>query len=42
MQGSNSTIQVAVKDNGAGISQEDQTKLFKQFGFLDATKEINT
>ena len=33
---------MAVKDTGIGIKLEDQPKLFKQFGFLDATREINT
>ena len=37
-----SEIRVSVKDNGCGIKPEDQLKLFKQFGFLDATREINT
>ena len=31
-----------VEDTGVGISQEDQRKLFKLYGFLDTTKEINT
>lgn len=35
-------IEVAVKDNGIGIKDEDQHKLFKLFGFLDRTKELNT
>ena len=29
-------------DNGIGIRQEDMGKLFKLFGFLDTTKELNT
>ena len=35
-------IEVQVKDTGVGISEEDQKKLFKLFGFLEATREINT
>lgn len=35
-------IEVSVKDTGVGIKEEDQAKLFKLFGFLDRTKEINT
>jgi len=35
-------IRIAVKDTGIGIKLGDQSKLFKQFGFLDATREINT
>ena len=31
----------SVKDTGAGISQENQTKLFKLFGFLEETKQQN-
>jgi signal transduction histidine kinase len=31
-----------VVDNGIGIRQEDMGKLFKLFGFLDTTKELNT
>ena len=35
-------IQIYVNDNGLGINHEDQKKLFKIFGFLDSSKEINT
>ena len=35
-------IEMQVVDTGVGISEEDQKKLFKLFGFLDANKEINT
>ena len=28
-------------DTGMGIKEEDRPKLFKLFGFLDKTKEIN-
>jgi K+-sensing histidine kinase KdpD len=30
-----------VKDSGVGISKANQEKLFKLFGFLDETQEIN-
>ena len=36
------TIKVTVRDNGIGIKAKDLPKLFKLFGFLDSTKEINT
>ena len=35
-------IQVQVQDSGIGIKPENQERLFKLFGFLDATKELNT
>lgn len=35
-------IQISVKDQGIGIKTEDLQKLFKLFGFLNRTKEINT
>jgi signal transduction histidine kinase len=35
-------IEVSVTDQGIGIKSEDQDKLFKLFGFLDRTKQINT
>ena len=35
-------LQVSVSDTGIGISEEDQKKLFKLFGFLDSSKELNT
>lgn len=35
-------LQISVKDSGIGIKEEDQDKLFKMFGFLDSTKELNT
>jgi signal transduction histidine kinase len=30
-------LEIQVKDSGTGIKKEDQCKLFKLFGFLDAT-----
>ena len=33
---------VSVIDSGVGIKQEDLSKLFMMFGFIDKTKEINT
>jgi len=38
----NGMIEIEVKDTGLGIKPEDQKKLFKLFGFLDTTKELNT
>jgi signal transduction histidine kinase len=35
-------LKVSVKDNGVGIKQEDQGKLFRLFGFLEQTQKINT
>lgn len=31
-----------VIDSGVGISKEDQSNLFKLFGFLQSTKELNS
>lgn len=28
-------------DNGIGIKEEDKNKLFKLFGFLESTQEVN-
>ena len=39
---SNGMIEFIVKDTGVGIKKEDQSKLFKLFGFLDSTQEMNT
>ena len=30
-----------MSDNGVGIKEEDQTKLFKLYGFLPCTQDIN-
>ena len=35
-------IQISVEDSGIGIKEEDKDKLFKLFGFLDTSKELNT
>jgi Amt family ammonium transporter len=35
-------LEIQVIDSGIGIKKEDMNKLFKLFGFLDTTKELNT
>ena len=35
-------LQVNVKDTGIGIKKEDEGKLFKMFGKLESSAEINT
>jgi signal transduction histidine kinase len=35
-------IEISVEDTGTGIKAEDKNKLFKLFGFLEETKELNT
>ena len=35
-------IQIAVQDSGVGISEDDQKKLFKLFGFLSHNQRMNT
>ena len=35
-------MEVQVQDSGVGISEEDQEKLFKMFGFLNSTQQMNT
>ena len=35
-------MEIQVCDTGIGIKEEDMSKLFKLFGFLEANKEINT
>lgn len=34
-------IQISVEDTGPGIKNEDKNKLFKLFGFLEDTKDLN-
>ena len=35
-------LEIQVTDTGVGIKQDDQEKLFKLFGFLESTKDINS
>ena len=35
-------LEVQVKDTGIGIKEEEIPKLFKLFGFLESSKQINT
>ena len=35
-------LMVSVTDNGTGIKQKDMGKLFKLYGFIQQTQEINT
>lgn len=39
---SDNYLQISVKDTGIGIKKKDQRKLFKLFGFLNNTKQMNT
>ena len=34
-------VNIAVRDTGVGISEENQKKLFKMFGFLEDTQNMN-
>ena len=34
-------LEFIVEDTGIGIKEEDQSKLFNLFGFLDSSKELN-
>ena len=40
--GHQSYIEVSVLDSGIGIKDSEQKNLFKLFGFLETTKELNT
>lgn len=35
-------LEIQVQDTGIGIHQNDMPKLFKLFGFLESTKQINS
>jgi len=35
-------LEASVSDSGVGIKEEDQDKLFRLFGKLDSTKNINS
>ena len=35
-------LEVQVEDTGIGIKNEDKSKLFKLFGFLESSQEINS
>ena len=35
-------LKVSIKDTGVGIREEDQRKLFKLFGFLENTRQLNS
>ena len=34
-------IEIQVEDSGIGISEVDQKKLFKMFGYLKSTQQMN-
>ena len=34
-------IQISVEDSGMGIKESDKSKLFKMFGKLSASNEVN-
>ena len=35
-------VEIIVEDSGIGIKSKDQSKLFKLFGFLETTQQLNT
>ena len=39
---SKSYLEIQVKDTGQGIRKNDRKKLFKLFGFIQSTAEVNT
>lgn len=41
IRGNPDTIKITVVDSGYGIKQEDQDKLFKIFGYLERTQNVN-
>lgn len=41
-EGGKKFLQVTIEDTGVGIAYEDQDKLFKLFGFLQDSKQLNT
>jgi len=40
--GDDQDLVVSVSDTGTGISEANQARLFKLFGFIEETQEINT
>ena len=42
LAGQHGSVAIEVIDNGVGISAENQSKLFRLFGYLESTKEINS
>jgi len=36
-----SSIEISVEDTGIGISEQDQGKLFKLFGYLESSGNMN-
>ena len=39
---SKSMLEIAVSDTGVGIKSEDLSKLFKLFGFIENSRQLNT
>ena len=35
-------VEIQIKDNGMGIKRKDKAKLFKLFGFVQTTEDVNT
>lgn len=40
--GDNKQVKISVEDTGIGISKKNQKKLFKLFGFIQDTSQMNT